>query len=101
MKHMFVLGLILLAGCSSTPTMEELEAEAMQTGDWSKVEDREVVLARREGRAELECPTGYAVFCKSAADFGRENCRCVSRETHKAMFNESVNVQPPNPRQVE
>jgi hypothetical protein len=77
--------------------MEELEAEAMQTGDWTKVEEREVLQARRTGRAQSECPKGYAVLCKSEADVGSENCTCVSRETHKAMFNESINVQPSNP----
>lgn len=97
MKHLFVFGLILLAGCAAAPTMEELEAEAMRTGDWSKVEDREVLQARRTGRAQAECPKGYAVFCKAEAEVGSENCKCVSREAAKAMFNESISNQPPNP----
>jgi hypothetical protein len=97
MKHLLIFGLILLAGCAVGPTMEELEAEAMQTGDWTKVEDRELLEAQRMGRARAECPKGYAILCKTEADVGSENCKCVSRETHRAIFNESISVQPPNP----
>jgi hypothetical protein len=36
------LGLLLvLFACAPVPTLEELEDEAMLTGDWSKVEARE------------------------------------------------------------
>jgi hypothetical protein len=101
MKHLFVLGLLLLAGCAAAPTMEELEAEAMQTGDWTKVEERELAQARRMGRAQAECPKGYAVFCKAEAEVTNQDCTCISRETQRAIFNESISVQPPNPSRTE
>lgn len=97
MKHLFVCGLVLLAGCAAAPTMEELEAEAMQTGDWTKVEERELAQARRMGRAQAECPKGYVLLCKAEAEVADENCKCISREAQRAIFNESINVQPPNP----
>jgi hypothetical protein len=81
MKHLFVFGLVLLAGCAAAPTMEELEAEALQTGDWAKVEQRELAQTRRMGRPQAECPEGYALLCKSAADVADEDCKCVSRKT--------------------
>ena len=37
-----VLGsLMVAAGCATQPTMDELEQEAAETGDWSRVEHRE------------------------------------------------------------
>lgn len=97
MKHLFVFALVLLAGCAAGPTMEELEDEAMQTGDWSKVEDREQLRAQRMGRAQNECPEGYAVFCRSEVGF--EDCDCVSREVYDEMFGQSISAQPANPAQ--
>ena len=85
MKHLFVFGLILLAGCAAVPTMDELEAEAMQTGDWAKVEERELAQTRRMGSAQAECPEGYALLCNSKAEVGNEKCKCVTRATHIPM----------------
>lgn len=95
MKHLFVFALVLFAGCAADPTMEELEREAMQTGDWSKVEDREQRRAQRIGRAQNECPDGFAVLCRSEVGF--EDCDCVNREVYENIFGESISVQPPNP----
>ena len=41
MKVILLLGLsVLMFGCGSYQTLEELEAEALMTGDWSAVEKR-------------------------------------------------------------
>ena len=40
-KFVGILALCLLVGCSTRPTIEELEAEALDTGDWSAVEKRQ------------------------------------------------------------
>ena len=98
MKILLIFGLVVLAGCVANPTMEELEAEAMQTGDWSKVEQRELLQARRMGRARTQCPTDFALFCDT--DSGEEDCRCVNREAYRAMYNKGPNVQPPNPAKI-
>ena len=42
-----VLATCLLWACSSYSSLEELVAEAEQTGDWSKVEERERILDLR------------------------------------------------------
>lgn len=94
-KQLFVFALILLAGCAAGPTMEELEDEALQTGDWSKVEKREQLRAERGGRSKAECPAGYAVLCRSEVGF--EDCECVSQDVYDKMFGQSITVQPPNP----
>jgi hypothetical protein len=99
MRHLIVFGFFLLAGCAAGPTMEQLEDEAMQTGDWSKVEQRELLQARRMGRARTECPQSYALLCVAEANVGSEKCKCVSRDTQRGLFDKSISNQPPNPRQ--
>ena len=53
-----VLGLFLLGGCGTYHTLEELEDQAMLTGDWSQVERRESKIAMRTGRSGMSCPSG-------------------------------------------
>ena len=69
--------LLTLSGCASRPTMEELEKEAMRTGDWSAVEERQR-MDRKMGRyvPGQECPNGKALFCEKKGE--REECTCVS-----------------------
>ena len=43
----FFILLFLLISCTPQPTIEELEAEAAITGDWTKVERRERVIRDR------------------------------------------------------
>ncbi len=50
MKCMGVLLLSFLIGCAPVATLEELEAQAYVSGDWSEVEKRERIIARREAR---------------------------------------------------
>ena len=72
---------LLLGACVTPPTMEELEAQAWQTGDWSAVERREDALARRAARqaqnASLMCPDGAIEYCEER--IGELKCSCVSR----------------------
>ena len=79
-----VMALILLTGCSSFASLEQLEAEAMLTGDWSAVETRERIIHRRNLRAGLQCPPGTTGYCE--VDFGQGNCTCVKTETIRSMF---------------
>jgi hypothetical protein len=79
-----VLALLLVAGCSSFVPMEQLEAEAMLTGDWSAVESRERLIHRRNLRADLQCPPGSIGYCDM--DFGRANCTCVETEIIRSLF---------------
>ena len=76
--------LFLVGGCASVKSVEQLELEATLTGDWSAVERRERLLARRDHSAAISCPTGYVSFCKT---YGfRESCGCVSRQGMREIF---------------
>ena len=59
-------------------TLEQLEEEAMVTGDWSQVEKRERIIARRAARKGPKCPSGTVSVCN--ADYGRNRCSCVNQE---------------------
>jgi hypothetical protein len=65
-----------ISGCASRPTMEELEKEAIATGDWSEVEKRRQ-MDRRMGKVDpdRQCPSGESLLCRQAGE--RENCECV------------------------
>ena len=67
-----------LSGCAMTPapTLEQLEIEAMLTGDWSAVERHERAEKRRLARQPLQCPPNYINYCVT---FSKEGCSCVSR----------------------
>ena len=71
---MSLLGLIVLVGCASRPTLDELEVEAMKTGDWSAVENRERMNARMRVTQDQKCPAHYAVSCK--INGAHEDCVC-------------------------
>jgi hypothetical protein len=62
MKGIVILAFCVLAGCATGPTLEQLEADALMTGDWSLVEKREQQLRRRQMRAAYQCPNGYIAF---------------------------------------
>ena len=79
MKVLALLGMSLaLAGCNSFASLEELEAEAMITGDWSAVEHREAIIAKRKAVTSDICARGYVAVCESYITEMR--CSCVQKE---------------------
>ena len=74
MKGIVVLALILLAGCAGVTPLEQLEAEALISGDWTAVERRERTIARRDSR-KTHCPPGTVGYCE--VDFGTNACTCI------------------------
>lgn len=85
MKITSLLMIALLAGaCAAPPTLEELEFEALQSGDWSAVERRERAMARRAARQPVQCPKGEIEFCDSR--FGERTCECVGRRAVNMLF---------------
>ncbi len=84
MRVLVLLGAMLVAGCGSFASMEELEREAMLTGDWSAVEQRERVLARREEREGLSCPQGHVSYCERYV--GSTNCKCITNDTMRDVL---------------
>ena len=78
MKGMALLALMvlpLLGGCGGLTSLEQLEATAMLTGDWTEVEKRERILERRKLRAGPQCSPGRVAVCEAGA--GSERCSCV------------------------
>ncbi len=87
MKLVFLIAAILaagLAGCSTATPMEELERQALITGDWIAVEKRQRMIARREARNGPQCPAGQMAYCEQVAAVNR--CTCVARTAFRDAF---------------
>ena len=85
MKIFFVVSLFLvLAGCTTAPTLEELEFAALERGDWSEVKKRERAIARREARMAEQCPVGRVRVCVKRA--AGNQCGCVARDEFQDVF---------------
>ncbi len=86
MKGFGLLILLFLVGCAHTKSLEQLENEAMLTGDWSEVEKRERLIARKAERQGIshKCPVGYISFCQTYT--GHEQCGCVTRQGMRDVF---------------
>jgi len=78
MKILSLFALVLLVGCGPMPTMEELEHQALLTGDWTAVEKREQMLLRRKSAAAAQCPAGYVRVCQDRSSL--ERCGCAERD---------------------
>ena len=83
MKIPGLIILCLLVGCATKPTLEELEAEASNTGDWSAVENRERMNRRMGVQDERQCETGYMLMCNKRS--AKEICSCV-RPSDRSIF---------------
>jgi len=75
MKALVMLMMIVLAGCASRPTLEQLQQDALVTGDWSAVEKREQFLRKIRGRSDVYCPQGTTMVCIDGE--GDEDCICA------------------------
>ncbi len=85
MKQLGILGVALLAvACAPMKSLEELEAEALQTGDWSLVEEREALIAKRNSRRPMQCATGLVSLCEKSV--GLYRCQCVSKGAMAGAF---------------
>lgn len=71
-RTLFVgLVLITLSGCAST--MDELVSEAIKTGDWSLVNERQNVLASTR---QQNCGARETLYCETRLN--TTNCSCVA-----------------------
>lgn len=85
MKIMLAVSLFLvLAGCTTAPSLEELEFAALESGDWSEVRKRERAMARREARIAKQCPVGRVRVCVKRA--AGNDCGCVARDEFQDIF---------------
>jgi len=84
MKGIIILSLVLLAGCGTYTPLEQLEANALASGDWSAVEQRERLKARRKSSSGIECPSDMVGFCQTSAS-GRR-CECVEHRVVRSFL---------------
>ncbi len=83
MKGLLVIALLFVTGCGAIQTLEELEAEANTTGDWSKVERREYRLSyrdRKDKAAKICNDQNLILFCDNRYQRGRfdiDHCVCA------------------------
>ena len=75
----------MLGACGTYHTLEELEQQALISGDWSAVEAREKTIARRKSRSGMMCPSGSKVYCERWG--ASERCACVETATLRDAFN--------------
>lgn len=84
MKGILLFSLILLGGCESLIPLERLEEQALLTGDWSAVEQRERIIAKRKARSHPSCPPGSMAYCE--AGIGKQRCSCVNAEVVRSFL---------------
>jgi len=84
MKVFVLLGALILTGCASMQSMEQLEKQAFLTGDWSAVEQRHRILAKRETQRAAKCQAGFVAYCEK--QMGSERCSCVKHEQIRSLL---------------
>lgn len=75
MKIIPILALLVLCGCAAQPSLEELEDEALITGDWSRVESFERKLARNDRTNGLDCPRTFVEVCRESGLTTKCSCQ--------------------------
>ena len=79
-----VLTALLVTGCGTYMSMEQLEQQALLTGDWTAVEKRERTVLRRKLRHGNVCPAGQVAVCESFASVDR--CTCVESSSLRTVL---------------
>ncbi len=64
--------------------MAELERLALQTGDWSAVEQRERMMLRRKASPAISCSPGLLAVCRKS--YGKQTCACLDRDEFWSTF---------------
>jgi len=75
MKMLSILLISALVGCAGQQTLEELEKDALVSGDWTEVEKREQLLARKGKKEGTDCPEGLTNVCYEQGV--KISCGCV------------------------
>ena len=75
MKILSVLFVCTLVGCGGQRTLDELENEALNSGDWTEVEKREQLLARKSESQGQDCPEGLTNICFEQGI--KASCECL------------------------
>jgi hypothetical protein len=84
MKGIIILALSFLVGCAPMVPLEQLETQALLTGDWTAVEKHERIIAVRNRHSRIQCPPGTIAYCVTY--FMDERCSCVSSKAIRSSF---------------
>ncbi len=83
-KVLALLAALLLTGCGSMPSLEQLEDQAFLSGDWSAVEKRERLIARRIAIRGPQCPVGMVAFCEKRGV--QKRCGCADKTEMRELL---------------
>lgn len=83
MKILSLVVFCVLAGCAGRPSLEELENQAVASGDWSGVEQREESLQRQNKKIGPECPEETTSVCLEQGM--SVSCECVRQNPSVPM----------------
>ena len=71
-----LLAWLILGSACAVPT-QQLVDEALITGDWSEVEQREAALSRRQVREQsMHCGQNEVGYCKASGRLKKQVCTC-------------------------
>jgi hypothetical protein len=65
--------------------MEQLEDEAKMTGDWSKVDEREDRMRRRQAEKQSYCGPEEVLMCRGSGRLNR-TCECKKKNSSQIDF---------------
>ena len=77
MRTIALVAILVCTGCGSTKSLEDLESEAMISGDWTSVERRERQLRQQKRTAEFDCAADMTLVCVDNGS--HEECTCMKR----------------------
>jgi len=80
---MLLLG-FMFTSCGPMPTLEQLEDQAVLTGDWTAVEKYERTAQRRQTRSGQQCAPGYVSLCEG--DISLSRCSCITHQSLSDIF---------------
>ncbi len=67
----------LILGSACAVPMQQLVDEALITGDWSEVEQREAALSRRQAREQsIHCGQNEVGYCRASGRLKKRVCTC-------------------------
>lgn len=75
MKILSALVFFALLGCVGPETLDELEDQALISGDWTEVEKREQMLRRKSMKDGPDCADGLTSVCYEQGM--SMNCECI------------------------
>ena len=75
MNFMILVMLVIVAGCTPRPTLDQLEDEANVSGDWAAVEHREELIKDHLETTAPGCPVGQSEKC--VEELSGIQCYCL------------------------